>query len=135
MAGLDIKILTVDSSLKMRRIIKDMLRRFGYYNLLEAEDGKDALDYLKKVKIDCILSDWNIPEISGLELLKIIRSDQELRSIPFFMITAEADKENIMKAINEGVTDYIVRPFNIGTLKKKMDSLSKLKKKRRASSL
>lgn len=131
MTDLNIKILVVDNSLKMRRVIKDMLRRFGYNNLFEAGDGKAALEFLRKVKIDCILSEWNMPEMSGLELLETVRKDRALQSIPFFMITAEADKENIMKAINAGVSNYIVKPFNIGTLKKKMGRILPFNRKNR----
>lgn len=117
------KILIVDDFSTMRRIIKNILKQLGYSNIIEADDGSSALTLLKKDKIDFIVSDWNMPKMSGLDLLKVIRSDEKLKSIPFLMVTAEAQKEQIMKALQEGVDNYIVKPFTAEILKEKIDKI------------
>jgi len=122
-SNLKMKILIVDDFSTMRRIIKNILKQLGYSNIIEADDGSSALTLLKKDKIDFIVSDWNMPKMSGLDLLKVIRSDEKLKSIPFLMVTAEAQKEKIMKALQEGVDNYIVKPFTAEILKEKIDKI------------
>ena len=117
------KILIVDDFKTMRRIIKNILKQLGYNNILEADDGSSALTLLKREKVDFIVSDWNMPKMSGLDLLKAIRSDEKLKSIPFLMVTAEAKKENIVIALQSGVNNYIVKPFTTETLKEKIDEI------------
>lgn len=123
MSNLKMKILIVDDFSTMRRIIKNILKQLGYSNIIEADDGSSALTLLKKDKIDFIVSDWNMPKMSGLDLIKVIRSDEKLKSIPFLMVTAEAQKEQVMKALQEGVDNYIVKPFTAEILKEKIDKI------------
>ena len=116
-------VLVVDDFATMRRIVKNILRQLGFTNIIEADDGKAALYILKKEKIDLILSDWNMPEMPGIELLKAVRSDDELKDIPFLMVTAEADKENIIEAVKLGVSNYIVKPFTAETMSEKLGKM------------
>ncbi|MBL6996707.1 chemotaxis response regulator CheY [Desulfobacula sp.] len=108
---LNIKILVVDDFATMRRILKNNLRQLGFSNILEAEDGQLALEELKKNKVDLIISDWNMPNMSGLELLKAVRGDESFKQIPFVMVTAEGQKDNVMEAAKAGVSNYVVKPF------------------------
>ena len=108
---LNIKILVVDDFATMRRILKGNLRKLGFSNILEAEDGCIALEELKKNKVDLIISDWNMPNMTGLELLKAVRGDESLKQIPFVMVTAEGQKDSVMEAAKAGVSNYIVKPF------------------------
>ncbi len=104
-------ILVVDDFSTMRKILKNNLRQLGFSNILEAEDGRLALEELKKNKVDLIISDWNMPNMTGLELLKAVRSDEGLKQLPFVMVTAEGQKDNVMEAAKAGVNNYIVKPF------------------------
>ena len=108
---LNMKVLIVDDFATMRRILRNVLKQIGFTNISEADDGKTALKKLKKDNFDLILCDWNMPEMSGLELLNIVRSDDELKNIPFVMVTAEAQKDNIVEAVKAGVNNYVVKPF------------------------
>jgi two-component system chemotaxis response regulator CheY len=121
----DIKILVVDDMSTMRRIIRTILNQLGYSNIDEAENGKQALAKLKKEKFDFVVTDWNMPEMDGLSLVKAIRSDEELKHIPVLMVTAEAKKENVMEALKAGVNNYIVKPFTPEVLKEKMEKIFK----------
>ena len=121
----DIRILVVDDMSTMRRIIKTILNQLGYSNIEEAENGKQALGKLKKEKFDFVITDWNMPEMDGLELVKQIRSDDELKVLPVLMVTAEAKKENVMEALKAGVNNYIVKPFTPEVLKEKMEKIFK----------
>ena len=121
----DIRILVVDDMSTMRRIIKTILNQLGYSNIEEAENGKQAIGKLKKEKFDFVITDWNMPEMDGLELVKQIRSDDDLKSIPVLMVTAEAKKENVMEALKAGVNNYIVKPFTPEVLKEKMEKIFK----------
>lgn len=123
MSNPNMKILTVDDFSTMRRIIRNMLRQLGYNNIFEAEDGVTALDLLQREKVDFVISDWNMPNMSGLELLKAIRSDDNLKTIPVLMVTAEALKENVVEAVKAGVNNYVVKPFTAETLKEKIDTI------------
>ena len=114
------KILVVDDFATMRRILKNVLKEIGFSNTSEAENGRHALRELKKNKYDLILCDWNMPEMSGLELLKQIRADDELKDLPFVMVTAEAQKDNIIEAVQAGVTNYVVKPFTAKTINDKL---------------
>ena len=119
------KILTVDDFSTMRRIIRNMLRQLGYSNIVEAEDGTVALSLLKREKVDFVISDWNMPNMSGLELLKAIRADEHLKPTPFLLVTAEALKENVVEAVKAGVNNYVVKPFTAEMLKEKIDAIFK----------
>jgi len=119
----NIKILIVDDFSTMRKIIRNILTQLGFKNILEADDGTTALEILKKEKVDLIISDWNMPKMSGLELLKAVRSDENLKDIPFIMVSAEAQKENILEAIKYKVNQYIVKPFTPETLKEKLEKV------------
>jgi len=117
------RILVVDDFATMRRIIKNILKQLGYENIVEADDGKAALRVLENQEVDFIVSDWNMPNMSGLELLKAVRADEKLKGLPFLMVTAEALKENIVEAVKSGVSNYIVKPFTAETLKEKIEKI------------
>ncbi|MEA3359341.1 MAG: chemotaxis response regulator CheY [Thermodesulfobacteriota bacterium] len=119
----NMKVLIVDDFATMRRIVKNILRQLGFTDISEADDGKTALQALKKEKFDLILSDWNMPEMPGIELLKAVRSDDELKDIPFLMVTAEADKGNIVEAVKLGVSNYVVKPFTAETISEKLEKI------------
>lgn len=123
MVDLKMRILVIDDFSTMRRIIKNILKQIGYTELEEAEDGEHALSKLREKPVQFIISDWNMPKMDGLELLKNIRNDSQLKEIPFLMVTAESEKENIMAAIGAGVSNYIVKPFTAEILKEKMDKV------------
>lgn len=123
MTDQNMKILVVDDFSTMRRIVRNILKQLGYSNIVEADDGSTALDTLKKEKIDFIVSDWNMPKMTGLELLKAVRGDDTLKAIPFLMVTAEAKKENITDALQNGVSNYIVKPFTAETMKEKIEKI------------
>ncbi len=117
------KILTVDDSSTMRRIIINTLSRIGYTDVVEATDGKDGLEKLGENSIDLIITDWNMPEMDGLEFVKTIRGSDEYKSIPILMVTTNAAKEDIIEALQSGVNNYVVKPFTPDTLKEKIESL------------
>lgn len=120
---LNMKVLVVDDFATMRRIVRNILKQIGFTNIIEADDGKSALKELKNEKIDLILCDWNMPEMPGIELLKTVRSDDELKGIPFVMVTAEAQKDNIVEAVKAGVSNYIVKPFTAETITEKLNKV------------
>ncbi len=115
-----ITILVVDDFATMRRIVKGNLRQMGFSKIVEAEDGQKALEELKKNEVDLIISDWNMPNMTGLELLKAVRGDESLKQIPFVMVTAEGQKDNVMEAVKSGVSNYIVKPFTPETFEEKI---------------
>lgn len=117
----DLSILVVDDFPTMRRIIRSLLGELGFTRLLEAEDGIQALDLLRNNHVDFIISDWNMPRMQGIDLLRAIRSDPEIGTTPVLMVTAEAKREQILLAAQAGVNGYIVKPFTAVTLKEKMD--------------
>lgn len=123
MADYKIKILVVDDFSTMRRIVKNILKQLGYENIEEAEDGAQAYNKLKSGGFGFVVSDWNMPNMDGLELLKKVRSDPELKGLPFLMVTAEAEKDKVIEAIKAGVSNYIVKPFTAEVLKEKMDRI------------
>ncbi len=118
-----IKILVVDDFATMRKVVRNLLKQIGYENIIEAEDGVSALKVLKSQKIDFIVSDWNMPNMTGLELLKAVRADNELNATPFLMITAEALQDNVVAAVRAGVSNYIVKPFTAETLNGKIQKI------------
>jgi len=117
-----IKVLVVDDFATMRRIVKGVLKQLGFNNIVEAEDGSIALDTLKKEEIGLIISDWNMPNMTGLDLLKAVRGDNGLKGIPFIMVTAEGLKENVLEAVKVGVTNYIVKPFTPESFSEKVQA-------------
>ena len=117
---LSMKVLVVDDFATMRRIIKNVLKQIGFTQILEADDGTTALGVLKENKIDLIISDWNMPQMSGLDLLKTVRKEESTKEIPFVMVTAEAQKDNVLQAVQAGVTNYIVKPFTADAVKEKL---------------
>lgn len=119
----NIKILVVDDFATMRKIIKNILTQLGFKDIIEADDGTTALELLKKQKVDLIISDWNMPKMPVIELLKAVRSDEKLKDIKFIMVTAEAQKENVLEAIKHGVNQYVVKPFTPETLKEKLEKV------------
>jgi len=120
---LNMKVLVVDDFATMRRILRNILKQLGFTNISEADDGKTALKELQKEKFDLVLCDWNMPEMSGLELLTAIRSDDQLKDLAFVMVTAEAQKENIVTAVKAGVNNYIVKPFTAETVSEKLNKV------------
>jgi len=118
-----INVLVVDDFATMRRIVKGVLKQLGFSSIIEAEDGANALEELKKERIGLIVSDWNMPNMSGLDLLKAVRSDDTLKGIPFIMVTAEGQKENVIEAVKCGVSNYIIKPFTPEAFSEKLDKV------------
>ncbi|MBW4789618.1 MULTISPECIES: chemotaxis response regulator CheY [Alcaligenes] len=119
----NIKILVVDDFPTMRRIIKNLLKDLGYENVDEAEDGQMGLEKLRNGNFEFVVSDWNMPNLDGLEMLKQIRADANLASLPVLMVTAEAKKENIIAAAQAGANGYVVKPFTAATLEEKLNKI------------
>ena len=119
----DVKFLVVDDFSTMRRIIKNLLHDMGYQNVLEADDGKTALPILQAGGLDFLITDWNMPGMAGLELLKLVRSDAKLAKMPVLMLTAEAKREQIVEAAQAGVSGYVIKPFTAAILKEKIDKI------------
>lgn len=120
---LNMKVLIVDDFATMRRILRNILKQIGFSNISEADDGKTALKELQKEKFDLVLCDWNMPEVSGIDLLREIRADDNLKDLPFVMVTAEAQKENIVEAVKAGVSNYVVKPFTAETVSEKLNKV------------
>ncbi len=123
MADIKMNILVVDDFATMRRIVKNILKQLGYENIHEADDGASAIEVLKREKIHFIISDWNMPQMSGIELLKTVRATEEWKDLPFLMVTAEGQKGNVIEAVKNKVNNYIVKPFTPETL---MEKISKI---------
>jgi two-component system chemotaxis response regulator CheY len=119
----NMKVLVVDDFSTMRRIVKNLLRDLGFTNIQEADDGSTALPMLQGGEFDFVVTDWNMPGMQGIDLLKAIRADASLSHIPVLLITAEAKKEQIVMAAQAGVNGYIVKPFTAATLKTKLDKI------------
>ena len=119
----DMKFLVVDDFSTMRRIVKNLLHDLGYPNVTEADDGKTALPMLQGGGFDFLISDWNMPGMSGLDLIKAVRSDAKLAKMPVLMLTAEAKREQIIEAAQAGVNGYVIKPFTAETLKEKLDKI------------
>jgi two-component system, chemotaxis family, chemotaxis protein CheY len=119
----NMRVLVVDDFSTMRRIIKNILRQLGMTNIVEADDGTTAWELLNKDQIDFIVSDWNMPKMTGIELLRKVRGSEEFADLPFLMVTAEAQQENIIEAVQAKVSNYIVKPFTAETLGQKIDKI------------
>ncbi len=122
------KILVIDDMATMRKIIKNMLAQMGFKNIEEADDGKTALPKIEEATAagepyEFIVSDWNMPGMSGLDLLKHLRATEEYKSLPFLMVTAEAEQSNVVIAVKAGVSNFIVKPFSAQVLKEKIDKI------------
>jgi two-component system chemotaxis response regulator CheY len=115
-----IKVLIVDDFATMRRILKNILKKIGFTQILEADDGSNALKLLEKEKVDLVISDWNMPKMTGLEFLKAVRSNTAFKDLPFLMVTAEAQKQNIIEAVQAGVSNYVVKPFTEEVITEKL---------------
>jgi two-component system chemotaxis response regulator CheY len=123
-----IKVLVVDDFPTMRRIVKNLLKQIGFENIDEAEDGVQALIQLKKTKYGLLVTDWNMPNMEGIDLLRNLRKEESLKDLPVLMVTAEAEKEKVIEAIKAGVDNYIVKPFTAETLKEKLLKVADKKK-------
>lgn len=129
MPDFNLKFLVVDDFSTMRRIVRSLLKELGYPNVDEAEDGQMALTKLHHGGYDFVISDWNMPVMDGLALLKAIRADESLKKLPVLMVTAEAKKENIIAAAGAGASGYVVKPFTAATLDEKLNKiLEKMRK-------
>ena len=120
-----IKVLIVDDFATMRRILKNILKQIGFKNILEADDGTTALEVLDKQAVDLIISDWNMPKMTGLELLKSVRASVQYKKTPFLMVTAEAQKQNVIEAVQAGVSNYVVKPFTAEAISEKLAKILK----------
>lgn len=116
-----LKILVVDDSSTMRRIVINALREIGYSEIIEAEDGKDALVKLMTDKVDLIITDWNMPNMSGLEFTRAVRSETDLQNLPILMVTTRGVKQDIIEALQARVNNYIIKPFTPQLLKDKIE--------------
>ncbi len=123
MVDANIKFLVVDDFSTMRRIVRNLLKELGFNNVQEAEDGIDALQKLSDGNFDFVVSDWNMPNMTGIELLRKVRSDPALKHLPVLMVTAEAKRENIIEAAQAGASGYIVKPFTAATLDEKLKKI------------
>lgn len=119
------KFLVVDDSPTMRRIVINALKTFGYSDVVEAGDGQEALDQLSKNKVDFVITDWNMPNMSGLDLTKAIRSNDNTKSLPILMVTTRGLKQDIIEALKAKVNNYVVKPFTPQVLKEKLDAILK----------
>lgn len=119
----NMRILVVDDFLTMRRIVINLLRQLGFANVVEAADGRQAWEKVQMEKFDLIISDWNMPNMTGIEFLRQVRTGEKTKDIPFIMVTAEGKKENVIAAVQAGVNNYIVKPFNAATLKEKLSKV------------
>ena len=123
MADKNMSFLVVDDFPTMRRIVRSLLKELGFTNVDEAEDGQDALNKLRAGNFEFVVSDWNMPNLDGLEMLKEIRQDEALKDLPVLMVTAEAKKENIIAAAQAGANGYVVKPFTAATLEEKLNKI------------
>ncbi len=123
MLDTSLKVLVVDDMSTMRRIVKTVLKQLGYSDISEAENGQDALTKLKVGGFGLVVSDWNMPVMPGIELLRNVRADADLKALPFLMVTAEAQKENIIEAVQAGVSNYVVKPFTAEALQEKLEKI------------
>ncbi|MDR5898716.1 chemotaxis response regulator CheY [Halomonas vilamensis] len=123
MADKNMSFLVVDDFPTMRRIVRSLLKELGFTNVEEAEDGQDALNKLRAGSFEFVVSDWNMPNLDGLEMLKEMRQDDALKNLPVLMVTAEAKKENIIAAAQAGANGYVVKPFTAATLEEKLNKI------------
>ncbi len=123
MADQNMRFLVVDDFSTMRRIVRNLLKELGFTNVDEAEDGQVALHKLKNSQFEFVVTDWNMPNMTGIELLRAIRADAQLKHLPVLMVTAEAKKENIIEAATAGASGYVVKPFTAATLDEKLKKI------------
>lgn len=119
----NMKLLVVDDFSTMRRIIRNLLKELGFTNVQEAEDGREALNKLRSESFEFVVTDWNMPNMTGIELLRAIRADAKLKHLPVLMVTAEAKRENIIEAAQAGASGYVVKPFTAATLDEKLKKI------------
>lgn len=119
----NMRVLVVDDFSTMRRIIKNILRQLGFTNVVEADDGTTAWEVLNKDRIDFVISDWNMPKMTGIELLRKVRASEEFADMPFLMVTAEAQQENVIEAVQARVSNYIVKPFTAEVMNEKIEKI------------
>jgi len=123
MLDLRMNILVVDDFPMIRGVIKNFLKQLGYENILEADDGTSALEVLRREKVDFIICDWKMPQMSGLELLQAVRTSEEWKDLPFLMVTGGGQKENVIEAVKNKVNNYMVKPFTLETLMGKISEI------------
>jgi two-component system chemotaxis response regulator CheY len=121
----NMKILVVDDMVTMRRIVKNILKQLGFANVDEAENGQDALQKLRGDAYGFVVSDWNMPVMTGIDMLRAIRGDEKLKAIPVLMVTAEAQQSNLVEAVQAGISNYIVKPFTAETMQEKLGKIFK----------
>ncbi|MDC8447847.1 MAG: chemotaxis response regulator CheY [Nitrospira sp.] len=121
----NMKILVVDDMVTMRRIVKNILKQLGFANVEEAENGQEALQKLRADSYGFVVSDWNMPVMTGIDMLRAIRADEKLKTISVLMVTAEAQQSNLVEAVQAGVSNYIVKPFTAETLQEKIAKIFK----------
>jgi two-component system chemotaxis response regulator CheY len=119
------KVLVVDDMVTMRRIVKNILKQLGFGNVDEAENGQEALQKLRAETFGFVVSDWNMPVMTGIDMLRAIRADDKLKTIPVLMVTAEAQQSNLIEAVQAGVSNYIVKPFTAETMQEKIAKIFK----------
>ncbi len=134
MADSNLKILVVDDFSTMRRIVRNLLKELGFTNVDEAEDGVAGLAKLRSANFEFVVSDWNMPNMTGIEMLRQIRADPQLKHLPVLMVTAEAKKENIIEAAQAGANGYVVKPFTAATLDEKLNKIFQSMQKTGATS-
>jgi two-component system, chemotaxis family, chemotaxis protein CheY len=117
------KVLIVDDFATMRKIVRNILKQIGFENITEAEDGNNALQILKHETIGLVVTDWNMPNMTGLDLLRNIRQDSKTANLPVLMVTAEGLKENVLEAVKAGVNNYVVKPFTAEVLQEKIEAI------------
>lgn len=122
---LSMKVLVVDDMVTMRRIVKNILKQLGFGNVDEAENGQEALQKLRADTFGFVVSDWNMPIMTGIEMLRAIRADEKLKTIPVLMVTAEAQQNNLIEAVQAGLSNYIVKPFTAETMQEKIGKIFK----------
>lgn len=121
----NMKILVVDDMVTMRRIVKNILKQLGFVNVEEAENGQEALQKLRADTYGFVVSDWNMPIMTGIDMLRAVRADEKLKTTPVLMVTAEAQQSNLIEAVQAGVSNYIVKPFTAETLQEKIEKIFK----------
>ncbi len=119
------KVLVVDDFATMRKIIRNVLKQIGFEDIAEAEDGAAALQILKTEQVGLVVTDWNMPNMSGLDLLRKIRQNSQFAEVPVLMVTAEGLKENVLEAVKAGVSNYVVKPFTAEVLQEKIEAIFK----------
>lgn len=121
----NMKILVVDDMVTMRRIVKNILRQLGFSNIDEAENGQEALQKLRSDTFGCVVSDWNMPVMTGIDMLRAIKADEKLKAIPVLIVTGKAQQSNLVEAVQAGASNYIVKPFTVETMQEKLGSIFK----------